>query len=120
MYTHYPSATVCCASSLVPSIRALVLTYSTLVLSDNLVIIRFWYKSYWIGDPKIVAGGFMHTSYRYLYDFNYVDICFCGMRCFIQSLRAEREARSEFCGIREKSQYARTDPNRPNPTPSRF
>ena len=32
-------------------------------------------------------------------------------------LRAEREARSEFfCGLREKSQYARPDPTRPNPT----
>ena len=33
------------------------------------------------------------------------------------SLRAEREARNEFsCGLREKSQYARSDPTRPNPT----
>ena len=36
---------------------------------------------------------------------------------FIGSLRAEREARSEFfCGLREKSHYARPDSNRPNPT----
>ena len=32
-------------------------------------------------------------------------------------LLAEREARSEFfCGLREKSEYARSDPTRPNPT----
>ena len=32
-------------------------------------------------------------------------------------LRAEREARSEFfCGLREKSQYARPDPTQPDPT----
>ena len=32
-------------------------------------------------------------------------------------LRAEREARSGFfCGLREKSQYARPDPTRPDPT----
>ena len=28
--------------------------------------------------------------------------------------RAEREARSEFCGLREKSQFARPDPTRPH------
>ena len=31
-------------------------------------------------------------------------------------LRAEREARSEFCSLRQESQYARPDPTRPDPT----
>ena len=32
-------------------------------------------------------------------------------------LRAEREARSEFfCGLMDKSEYARPDPTRPDPT----
>ena len=34
----------------------------------------------------------------------------------VYSLRAEREARSEFfCGLRKKSQYARPDPTQPDP-----
>ena len=34
----------------------------------------------------------------------------------LRYLRAEREARSEFfCGLRQKSQYARPDPTRPDP-----
>ena len=41
----------------------------------------------------------------------------CRLYLLIYLLRAEREARSEFfCGLREKSRYARPDPTRPNPT----
>ena len=33
-------------------------------------------------------------------------------------IMSEREAQSEFCGLREKFQYARPDPTRPDPTRS--
>ena len=51
-----------------------------------------------------------------------IEICGVKLPTFWKTkiamlLRAEREARSEFfCGLRDKSQYARPDPTQPDPT----